>query len=78
MKGIWSPNEFFKAYKIKPVISVHLQMVFKFLPALLKYINTTVLKTLLILKIVPKAALNFCYGFPFLQCILMAGFQNNF
>jgi hypothetical protein len=41
------------------------------------------LKTVL-LKIVPKAASNFCSGFPllssvnFFQCIFIAGFRNNF
>ncbi len=40
-------NMFLKAYKIKPVLSVHAQMVFKLF-----------CKHLLILKIVPKAAQN--------------------
>ncbi len=40
--------------------------------------------TVLIIKIVLKAAQNFCSGFPFLslvdflQCTLTAGFRNNF
>ncbi len=42
------------------------------------------LKTLLILKVVPKAASNFCSGFPMLSfvhfflCIVIAGFRSNF
>ncbi len=39
IKGIWSPNEFFKAYKIKSVLSVHPQMVLNFFACFVEEIN---------------------------------------
>jgi hypothetical protein len=65
-----SPEEYFlKAYKI----SLHAQMVFKVLVCLVLEKNqievfACFLKTL-ILKVVPKAASNFCSGFPLLSLV---------
>jgi hypothetical protein len=62
---------FLKAYyKIKLVLYIHAQMVFKYFACLvqekikMKFLLASV-KTLLNLEIVPKATLNFCSGFPF-------------
>jgi hypothetical protein len=88
---------FLKVYEIKSLLSVQALMVFKFTPAFVKEkkivcFRLLILKHLVFLKIVPKAASNFCSFFPspllvdFHQCthttvlvpLFMADFQNNF
>jgi hypothetical protein len=62
-------------------------MVFKFSAKLVKNIKLNIkflLTSLTFSKIVPKAATNFCFGFPslslvdFLQCAFLTRFQNHF
>ncbi len=75
---------FFKAYKIKSVLSLHAQMVFKFLACLvqekmiyLKFLFVS-LKTLTKSKIVPEAASYFLYRLSlvdFLRCPVLGSLR---
>ncbi len=65
---------FWRPIKFKSVLSLHVQLVFTFLACLVldkksMKILLPSLKTLLILKVVPKAASNFWSGFPLLSLV---------
>jgi hypothetical protein len=68
-----SPDEYFlEAYKIKPALFVHGQMILKFLGCLVKQrirYNVSACLHLFILKTVPTTGSNFCSGFLFLLMV---------